>query len=94
MRHCNNAVRGDEGCLHDVHVLSPNRIVQAEEILVMARNLHWVHFSHGTSALVCNVVNHKDTPRIGQLVVLPVMNLCSNRSGLNDNSLLNQMLSL
>ena len=71
----NNAVRGNEGCLHDVHMLPANGIVQAEEVVMVARNLHWVHFIHGTPALMCNVVDDKDAAGKCQLVVLPVVDL-------------------
>ena len=87
MRDCNNTMGGHEGRLHDVHVLSPDGIVQPEEILVVARNFHGMQFSHGTSALMGNVVDDKDAPCVCELVVLPVMHLRSSKSGLNDSVL-------
>ena len=79
MRDRHNAVRCDEGSLHDVHVLSANGVVQPEQVMVVARNFHRIDFVHGTSALMCNVVDHKNAPGVCQLVVVSVMHLQVSR---------------
>lgn len=75
MGDCNDTVGGDEGSLHDIHVLPSNGIIEAEEVMVLAWDLHGIHLIHGASPLVCDVMDDKHAACISQLVVLPVVHL-------------------
>ncbi len=65
----------DEGSLHDVHVLSSDWVVQTEQVMMMAWDLHWIDLIHWTSALMSNVVDHEHASRVCQFVMVSVVNL-------------------
>ena len=65
----------DDTSLHDVHVLSPYGVIQAEELLVGGRHLKGGQLSHWPPALVGYVVNDQQTSSICHLPIVPVVGL-------------------
>ncbi len=75
MRHRHDAVRRLQACLHDVHVLAPDGVVQHEHVPVVLVQLQQACVREGRAALVGHVVDHKHAAGKGQLVVVAVVGL-------------------
>ena len=75
MRHCNHTMGSDDASLHDVHVLAPYGVIQAEELLVGGGHFKGGQLSHGAPPLMGYVVNDQQTTSICHLPIVPVVGL-------------------
>lgn len=75
MRHRHHAMGRDDTGLHDVHVLPPYGIIQAEQLLVGGGHLKGGKLSHGPPPLMGYVVNDQQAAGICHLAIVPVVRL-------------------
>lgn len=70
-----HSVGGDDACLHDVHVLPADGVIQAEHLPVGGRDLHLGQLCHGPSPLVGDVVDHQQAASVCHLSVVSIVSL-------------------